>query len=221
MCFSFIDVATNLNVEKSMEDLCKFTWCLALAYDERLVEDTWSKLVPHKMSVEKDDGYLWFNKSCLSDRMATAIKSSDKRNLVYMYLGGGFVDKHQASMMHGIVVMCKSWRWAQLTYCAARIVGIRCSNQLGDLNSKFFSVHDSATENGTMSSDLICASFEAGASETWQKCCQCVSPELYKMDDNAEFNKRKQRVHVVQQIVSDFAAKLSSNPRVDLSSRRG
>ena len=219
LCFPFIDVATNLDVEKAMEDLCKLTWCLGLACDENLVANTCLKLVPHKMQVEEDQGELWFNKSCASERMATAIKQGDKHSLVYMYLGGGVVDQHQASMMHGIVAVCKSWQWAHLTYCAARIVGIRCSNQLGELTSDLFSVHDSDTQAG--SSKLVCDSFLTASSMTWQRCCLQVSPKLGDMNEIAEFNKRKQRVKDVQTILNDFAEKLSLHHSAKFSSDGG
>ena len=84
------------------------------------------------MRITEDDGDLWFNKSCQSARIATAIKV-DRKSFLYMYVGGGAVDHEQSYLLGGLVVVCKNWKWAALMYAAARIAGLASNNNFGNI----------------------------------------------------------------------------------------
>ena len=84
------------------------------------------------MRITEDDGELWFNKSCQSDRIATAIKV-DRKSALYMYVGGGAVDHEQSYLLGGLVVVCKNWKWAALMYAAARVAGLASNNNFGHI----------------------------------------------------------------------------------------
>ena len=59
--------------------------------------------------------------------MATSI-NVDRKSVLYMYVGGGAVDYEQTVLFGGLVVVCKSWKWAAMIYTAARIAGLSSSN---------------------------------------------------------------------------------------------
>ena len=82
----------------------------------------------HKAETKVDqEGHLWFNKACPSERVATVIqdprkaqtKQSSKKNKWYAYLGGGKVDDQQTELLAGLVIITKNWEWAALTVVAS------------------------------------------------------------------------------------------------------
>ena len=91
LCLPFLQVADVLDPEDAITSLCCLTWYLAFRVEPALVDRARLHRVPHKMRITKEDGDLWFNKSCWSGRIATAIKDGGK-NMLYMYVGGGAVD---------------------------------------------------------------------------------------------------------------------------------
>ena len=108
-------------------------WFLAFVLDRDLVFAGRLNRVPHKMRIKEDDGDLWFNKSCDAARIATVIREG-RKNMLYMYIGGGAVDDNQSYLIGGLVVICKNWRWAALTHAASRLAGQVCFNSLGPIN---------------------------------------------------------------------------------------
>ena len=91
--------------------------------EELLLTRVW-----HKAETKVDqEGHLWFNKACASERVATVIqdprkaqtKQSSKKNKWYAYLGGGAVDSEQTELLSGLVIITKNWQWAALTVVAS------------------------------------------------------------------------------------------------------
>ena len=86
------------------------------------------------------EGHLWFNKACASERVATVIqdprkaqtKQSSKTNAWYVYLGGGAVDSEQTELLSGLVIITKSWQWAALTVVVPWFLS--CSCECGELS---------------------------------------------------------------------------------------
>ena len=79
--------------------------------------------------------------------MATCIKI-DRKSVVYMYVGEGVVDHDQTQLFGGIVVVCKSWKWAAMIYTAARIAGLASNNYFGNIDQELvISADDDDTDN--------------------------------------------------------------------------
>ena len=85
------------------------------------------------MRIRKEDCDFWLNKGCQTARIATAIKAG-RKNVLYMYIGGDAVDHERSVLLGGVVVICQNWRWAALSYAAARVAGLACNNTLGPMN---------------------------------------------------------------------------------------
>ena len=113
----------SVDVEEAITSICSVAWVLGkkLGIFERT--ETQIARALHKMKIEEESGEMWFNKSCRSGRIATTIIRHGNF-LVYMYLGGGAVGDEQSQILSGIVVNCKSWRWAYLVCAAARLVAM-------------------------------------------------------------------------------------------------
>ena len=104
--------------------------------DELLLTRVW-----HKAETKVDqEGHLWFNKACASERVATVIqdprkaqtKQSSTNNKWYAYLGGGAVDSEQTELLSGLVIITKNWQWAALTVVASWFLS--CSCECGELS---------------------------------------------------------------------------------------
>jgi hypothetical protein len=91
LCFPFLQARWGPDPEDAITSLCGLTWHLAYILDKELVARARLRRASHKMRITEDDGDLWFNKSCQSARIATAIKV-DRNSFLYMYVGGGAVD---------------------------------------------------------------------------------------------------------------------------------
>ena len=129
LCFPFIQPSKSMNPEEAITSLCSLTRFLACMQDEGLYTETRVQYVPHKAQVKEDNGQLWWRKSCRFSRMATAITAGNQ-DMCYMYLGGGAVDDVVSKLIHGIVVVCKTWKWAAFAHSAARIAGMTCANNV-------------------------------------------------------------------------------------------
>ena len=116
------------------------------------------------MHIKEEEGELWFNKGCSSDRIATVIKA-DGKNQVYMYLGGGSVDNEQSNLMGGLVARCKSWRWVGLLYAAMLILALCCNNNLGKLSTDLVL----SKEN----TDCDLTSFYEIVDKMWEDASEC------------------------------------------------
>ena len=97
-----------------------------------MTKDTRLCRTTHKMKIKEEEGELWFNKACRSDRIASTIHDGSK-NAVYMYVGGGAVDSEQSYLLSGILILCKSWKWAALSYTATRLAGLASCNYFGSM----------------------------------------------------------------------------------------
>ena len=98
LCFPFLQTNRGPNPEDAITSLCGLAWFLAYMLDKELAEKARLCRVTHKMRVVEDDGDLWFNKSCQSGRMATAI-NVERKSVLYMYVGGGAVDNEQTVLL--------------------------------------------------------------------------------------------------------------------------
>ena len=120
-------------VEPMLQAIGVLVWYLAKSYCPEKVDGAVLKMIPHKTEVIKDvaGDYLWFNKSCASNRIATCIvhldKPPGKRKQWYIYLGGGEVDDCQSQVLMEAVVKAKAWTWAALTLLASWILLGCCS----------------------------------------------------------------------------------------------
>ena len=175
LCFPFLQVSDELDPENAIASLCCLTWYLAFRLERSLVTTARLNLIPHKMTITKEDGDLWFNKGCKSGRIAAAIKEKNNNHL-YMYVGGGAVDHEQSHLLGGIVITCKRWRWAALVYAAARIVGLACNNSLGPLESNLVISMDSEDDEKAI---LKCEEFQSLCKDTWEEVNrECFNKEL-------------------------------------------
>ena len=72
----------------------------------------------------------------------------DRKSVVYMYVGRGAVDHDQTVLFGGLVVVCKSWKWAAMIYTAARIAGLASNNYFGNIAQELvISADDDDTDN--------------------------------------------------------------------------
>ena len=78
-----------------------------------------------------------------------------------MYIGGGAVTYEQSFLLGGLVILCKSWRWAAWVYAAARILALACSNSLGPFHKELVIREDDEADNGFLH---LCDS-------TWSALC--------------------------------------------------
>ena len=97
ICLPFLSSPGIPDPEKAIESILSLAWLLAYFSAFDLVEKARLGRVLHKMHIKEEEGELWFNKGCSSDRIATVIRA-DGKNQVYMYLGGGSVDN--LSLIH-------------------------------------------------------------------------------------------------------------------------
>ena len=139
--------------------------------------------IPHKTQIKKEEDDMWFNKSCKSARMATAIKEN-RKNMLYMYIGGGAVDHEQSYLLGGIVVNCKNWRWAALMCAAARIAGLASNNCFGCLNHGLLTSQEE--EDGDPSSLATTAHLEFWelTQDIWQRLSTSSDDVLASVDSS-------------------------------------
>jgi len=168
LCLPFIQTETGPNPEDAITSLCSLAWFLAYHLENALVEKARLCRVTHKMRVVEDDGDLWFNKSCHSARMATCIKI-DRKSVVYMYVGGGAVDHDQSQIFGGLVVVCKSWKWAAMIYTAARIAGLSSSNYFGNIDQEMVISADDVDTDNTASALQPKCEFPIMCEEVWTR----------------------------------------------------
>ena len=191
LCLPFIRASDAMNPEEAIASLCSLTWFLAFLLDKNLVEYARLRRVSHKMHITEDDGDLWFNKSCQSGRIATAIKDRDS-SVVYMYIGGGAVDYDQSYLLGGLVVSCKGWRWAALVYVATRVVGLASNNSLGPLNPALMVSMDA--EDGDLTAPA-CEGFREFCEGMWEQTRMCCKGMLDDPGKVKSYEKKDRSAH--------------------------
>ena len=204
LCFPFIQASRAVDVEGAIASLCGLTWFLAFILEQDLVASGRLCRVLHKMRIRKEDGDLWFNKGCQSDRIATAIKDG-RKSVLYMYVGGGAVDHEQSYLLGGLVVLCKNWRWAALAYAAARVVGLASNNSLGSLNSALVTPYDNEDPDSTSSALPPDFGFRLFCENIWQRasssCCDLLD-DLEKQRRSDRSARSTQSENVGHQLAS-------------------
>ena len=182
LCLPFIH-DDSVDVEKAITSICSVAWVLGqkLGIFERT--ETQIARALHKMKIEEESGEMWFNKSCRSGRIATTIIRHGNF-LVYMYLGGGAVGDEQSQILSGIVVNCKSWRWAHLVCCAARLLAMAKMNFLNNIHRDLLMASDEG-ELVQPSKDAFMDAYEA----LWEKMLQTLN-----IDTNMAKQLQAQRV---------------------------
>ena len=78
LCLPFIQSSEARDIEEAITSLCSLAWFLAFILDRSLVATARLCRIPHKTQIKKEDDDMWFNKSCKSARIATAIKENRK-----------------------------------------------------------------------------------------------------------------------------------------------
>ena len=204
MCLPYIRASEKIDVERAITDLCSLTWFLAYVVDSELVSRGSARLhrVPHKMRIKEDDGDLWFNKSCTSARMATVIKEG-RKNMLYMYIGGGAVDNNQSFLIGGLVVVCKNWRWAALTHAASRLAGQACQNSLGAMISDLVLPENSRSGDTATQEDAMCMQFNEYCDAVWRQLCERCDKAFYDLPDASGIHgdvRAKQAAHTLEQL---------------------
>ena len=179
LCFPFRQTRRGPDPENVIISLCGLMWLLAYILEKELVAKARLCPVSHKMRITEDDGELWFNKSCQSDRIATAIKV-DRKSALYMYVGGGAVDHEQSFLLGGLVVVCKTWNWVALMYAAARVAGFASNNNFGNIAQELV-ISDDDDGTDTIPTELLPTfAFPKVCEEMWEKLCSSAS--LLKTD---------------------------------------
>ena len=128
-----------------------------------------------------------------------------------MYIGGGGVDYEQSYLLGGLVVVCKSWKWAALVYAAARVVGLASSNSLGPLNSAL-EISMDGEEGDAL--EAIRNGFNELCERVWQKTRACTTPELN--DPGRETRLEKNERSIQSEHVGRLLGKLSSDNEVSV-----
>ena len=95
-----------------------------------------------------------------------------------MYIGGGAVDHEQSYLLGGLVVSCKSWRWAALVYAATRVVGLASNNSLGPLNSALVIPMDGEDDDSTAATRL---GFQQLCDSMWERANASCNDMLYDL----------------------------------------
>ena len=135
-------------VEPMLRALGVVVWYLAKAMFPEKLAGCELTTIAHKMEIKEDHGALWFNKACDSSRLATCIldptRARGKKKQWYVYLGGGAIDVNQTELLAGGVVLCKDWKWAELTLLAAWLLLCTCPCGTPDLCDPrlIFTAHD-------------------------------------------------------------------------------
>ena len=124
------------------------------------------------MRIKEDDGDLWFNKSCAAARMATVIKEG-RKNMLYMYIGGGAVDNDQSFLIGGLVVVCKNWRWAALTHAASRLAGQARHDSLGSMSPELVLPDDGKGADIPSPAAEEYGPFHEYCDKIWHELCEC------------------------------------------------
>ena len=143
--------------------------------------------------ITEEDGDLWFNKPCQSGRVATAIKDGGN-SVLYMYIGGGAVDHEQSYLLGGLVVLCKSWRWAALVYAAARVVGLASNNSLGPFSSELVISIDDEDKESTTSMLSPHLDFHELCESIWKSACSSCDNMLYDMEKQNRTDRRARSI---------------------------
>ena len=97
--------------------------------------------VAHKAKMKEEDGTIFCNKACSSNRIASRVQDGNK-SMVYMYNGGGVVDVNQSRLLGGAVVNCKSWRWVAWANASARLIGLASNQDLGIIDPRLATSED-------------------------------------------------------------------------------
>ena len=189
LCFPFINVCGSMDPERAIASLCALTWFLAFTQERELVETGRLCRIAHKMRIKEEDGDLWFNKSCGSDRVATAIKDG-KKNVLYMYVGGGAVDHEQSHLLSGLVVLCKSWRWAALAYAAARVAGLASNNFLDSFQTELVIPFHDAASDSTASEPTPDVAFLRLCDDLWCRIQKSCNHWLFQVPKDQRFDKQ-------------------------------
>ena len=99
-----------------------------------------------------------------------------------MYVGGGAVDHEQSYLLGGIVVICKSWRWAALVYSAVRIAALACNNSIGSFDPSLVVCDENETSESTTSTQTPVVDFRKLTEETWLRVDSLCKNLMYDVD---------------------------------------
>ena len=89
------------------------------------------------------------------------------------------VDHEQSFLLSGLVVSCKSWRWAALVYTAARMAGLVSNNSLGSLSS-FLMIPMEAKENDFTTATHL--DLQQRCDSMWGRVCASCNDMLYDLE---------------------------------------
>ena len=134
--------------------------------------------------------------------MATVIKEG-RKNMLYMYIGGGAVDNNQSFLIGGLVVVCRNWRWAALTHAATRLAGQACQNSLGPISPELVLPEDSRSGGTTTPPEPACMQFDEYCENVWTLLCKKCDNPFYDLANQYSAYKNvreKQAVHTVEQL---------------------
>ena len=79
------------------------------------------------------------------------------------------MDHDQSQIFGGLVVVCKSWKWAAMIYAAARIAGLVSNNYFGNIEQELvISADDDDTDNNATELLPTCG-FPKMCEEMWTR----------------------------------------------------
>ena len=79
LCFPFLSAPGIPDPETAIKSIVSLAWLIAYVSDVDLVKKARLGRVLHKMDIKEEEGDLWFNKGCSSDRIATVIRAGGKK----------------------------------------------------------------------------------------------------------------------------------------------
>ena len=137
----FLRAPMSPEVDEAITCLCSLARSLAFMLENDLVVNARVSRVAHKAKMKEEYGTIFCNKACSSNRIVSRIQDGNK-SMVYMYNGGGAVDANQSLLLGGVVVNCKSWRWAAWANASARLIGLASNNDLESIDPRLATSED-------------------------------------------------------------------------------